>query len=41
MREWRKKLKEKVRFVMDVLQKPKILLVGSDDELAELSGGKP
>jgi predicted nucleotidyltransferase len=41
VREWRNKLKEKDPFVMDVLEKPKILLVGSNDELAELSRRKP
>lgn len=40
MREWRNKLKEKDPFVMDVLEKPKIFLVGSADELAELSRRK-
>lgn len=41
LREWRNKLKGKDPFVMDVLAKPKIFLVGSDDELAELSRRKP
>jgi DNA-binding transcriptional ArsR family regulator len=40
VREWRNKLKEKDPFVMDVLEKPKIFLVGSADELAELSRRK-
>jgi predicted nucleotidyltransferase len=40
VREWRNKLKEKDSFVMDVLEKPKIFLVGSADELAELSRRK-
>ena len=40
VREWRNKLKEKDPFVTDVLAKPKIFLIGGDDELAELSRRK-
>jgi len=41
VREWRNKLKEKDPFVMDVLSKPKLFLVGGDNELGELSRRKP
>jgi predicted nucleotidyltransferase len=41
VREWRKKLKDKDPFVMDVLAKPKIFLVGGENELTELSRHKP
>jgi len=40
VREWRNKLKEQQPFVMDVLAKPKIFVVGGDNELAELSRRK-
>jgi predicted nucleotidyltransferase len=40
-REWRNKLKDKDPFVVDVLAKPKIFLVGGANELAELSRRKP
>lgn len=40
-REWRNKLKDKDPFVVNVLAKPKIFVVGGEDELAELSGRKP
>jgi predicted nucleotidyltransferase len=40
VREWRNKLKETDPLVMDVLAKPKIFLLGSDNELAELSRRK-
>ena len=41
VREWRNKLKDKSPFVMDVLAKPKIFLVGGENELAELNRRKP
>lgn len=41
VREWRNKLKQKDPFLMDVLAKPKIFLVGGDNELAELGRRKP
>jgi predicted nucleotidyltransferase len=41
IREWKSKLKEKSSFTMDVLAKPKILLIGDEHELAELAGHKP
>ena len=39
--EWRARLKAKDAFVKDVLAKPKIHLIGSDDELAELGRRQP
>jgi predicted nucleotidyltransferase len=36
--EWRKKLKERNAFVKDVLSKPKIFLIGSQNELEKLGG---
>ena len=39
--EWRSKAKEKDPFVMDILAKPKIFLVGGEHELAELTRRKP
>jgi predicted nucleotidyltransferase len=41
VREWNAKLKEKSAFVMDVLTKPKIFLIGDEHELAELARHKP
>lgn len=41
IREWKSKLKAKDVFVTDVLAKPKIFLIGNEDELAELSRRKP
>jgi len=41
VREWNAKLKAKSAFTTDVLRKPKVFLVGGDDELAELGGPKP
>lgn len=41
MREWNAKLKEKSAFVMGVLVKPKIFLIGDERELAELARHKP
>jgi predicted nucleotidyltransferase len=41
VREWRNKLKGKDSFVVDVLAKPKIFLVGGENELAELGRRKP
>jgi predicted nucleotidyltransferase len=40
-REWRNKVKDRGSFVVDVLAKPKIFLVGGENELAELSRRKP
>jgi len=39
--EWRSKLKSKDPFVKDVLAKPKIHLIGNDDELAKLGRRQP
>jgi predicted nucleotidyltransferase len=39
--EWRKKLKGKEPFVIDVLAKPKIFLIGGEHELAESGRHKP
>lgn len=39
--EWRAKLKAKDPFVKDVLTKPKIHLIGNDDELAKLGRRQP
>jgi predicted nucleotidyltransferase len=39
--EWRKAVAAKDPFVTDVLGKPKVLLIGTADELAELGGRKP
>jgi predicted nucleotidyltransferase len=41
VREWTAKLKGKSAFVMDVLTKPKIFLIGDEHELAELARHKP
>jgi predicted nucleotidyltransferase/DNA-binding transcriptional ArsR family regulator len=39
--EWRARLKAKDPFVRDVLAKPKIYLIGNDDELEKLGRGQP
>jgi predicted nucleotidyltransferase len=39
-REWKSKLKEKNSFVLDILSKPKIFLMGDEHELAELGRRK-
>jgi predicted nucleotidyltransferase len=40
-REWNAKVKAKSAFTTDVLRKPKVFLVGDEDELAGLGGAKP
>jgi predicted nucleotidyltransferase len=39
--EWRARLKAKDPFIRDVLAKPKIFLIGNDDELAKLGRHQP
>jgi predicted nucleotidyltransferase len=39
--EWRAKVKAKNAFIIDVLSKPKIFLVGGEDELASIGRQKP
>jgi predicted nucleotidyltransferase len=41
VREWKSKLKEKNSFATDILQKPKIFLIGDERELTELARHKP
>ena len=41
VREWRAKLRSKDSFVSEIIAQPKIFLIGSDDELAELGRRKP
>ena len=40
-REWRERVASRDPFVIDVLARPKIFLMGSADELAELGGDQP
>jgi predicted nucleotidyltransferase len=41
VREWKAKLRSKDSLVSEIMAQPKIFLIGSDDELAELGRRKP
>jgi len=41
VREWKSKLRSKESFVSEIMAQPKIFLIGSDNELAELGRRKP
>ncbi|HEX4241966.1 MAG TPA: MarR family transcriptional regulator [Steroidobacteraceae bacterium] len=41
VREWKAKLKQKNSFVAGILGRPKIFLIGTENDLAELAGDQP